>query len=89
MLSSDLREKLSQRFCMEERFSRCSFYFAKLVMTTLKFHDHVLAELVVADAPDHAAARHLNALKGVKLDLPSAFRIGALATRLANCEQQT
>jgi hypothetical protein len=66
MLSSDLREELSQRFCVKERLGRCSLYFAKLVMTTFEFDDHVVSEFVVADAPDHTAARHLNALQGFR-----------------------
>jgi hypothetical protein len=87
MLSSHLREELRQRFCLKERLGGFPFHLAKFALPTLDIDDHILPEFVVADVPDYPAARHLNALQGLKRKWQRAFQARGLAMGLANCEE--
>ena len=84
MLPSDLREELSQRSCLKERLGGFPFDLAKFAMPALDIDDHILPEFIVADAPDYAAARHLNALENLGLARRRDFHTRGLATGFAH-----
>jgi hypothetical protein len=73
---------------VKERVDGRLLYVTKEPIPTLDIDEHILVPFVVADAPDHSAARDLDALQRVKIDCANAFHIDNLTVSLANSEQQ-